>query len=123
MNIKVHTVISDITGKSGGAVIEAILKGERKAENFLPFINKRVKAVRQTIVKSLEGNWRPEHLFTLGESYKMYLTCKERIAAWEAEIEKQLRQYEASRNEGVVEMNKKTPKRTPKRKRQKSSSL
>src|SRR5688572_13141031 len=110
MNIKFHTVISDITGKSGKAVIEAILKGERNGQNFLPYIDKRVKAERETIVKSLEGNWRPEHLFTLSESYKMYLTYKDHIAKCDQEIEKQLQQYEASRNEGMIEINKKSVK-------------
>src|SRR6266536_1861522 len=57
MNIKFHTVISDITGQTGKAVIEAILKGERNSVNFLPYIGKRIKADKRTIVKSLEGNW------------------------------------------------------------------
>jgi len=105
MNIKFHTVISDITGQTGSAVIEAILKGERNAINFLPYIGKRIKADKETIVKSLEGNWRAEHLFTLGESYKMYLIYRERIAACDQEIEKQLQHYEASRNDGVIEQN------------------
>jgi transposase len=105
MNIKFHTVISDITGQTGSAVIEAILKGERNAINFLPYIGKRIKADKEIIVKSLEGNWRAEHLFTLGESYKMYLTYRDRIAACDQEIEKQLQHYEASRNDGVIEQN------------------
>ena len=108
MNIKFHTVISDITGQTGKAVIEAILRGERNAINFLPYIGKGIKADKETIVKSLEGNWRAEHLFTLGESYKMYLTYRDHIAACDQEIEKQLQQYEASRNEGVIQQNNKS---------------
>jgi len=46
---------------------------------FLPYIGKRIKADKETIVKSLEGNWRAEHLFTLGESYKMYLRYRDRL--------------------------------------------
>ena len=34
MNLKIHTVIADITGKTGKAIIEAIIAGERKPENF-----------------------------------------------------------------------------------------
>jgi len=116
MNIKFHTVIADITGKSGRNVIEAILKGEREGKNFLPFIDKRVKADRETIVKSLEGNWRPEHLFTLEESYKMYLIYKDHIAACDQQIEKQLQQHEAKRNDGVIEIDQK-PERKPIQKR------
>lgn len=104
MNIKFHTVISDITGQTGKAVIEAIVKGERNAVNFLPCIGKGIKADRQTIVKSLEGNWREEHLFTLKESYEMYKIYRLRIEACDAEIEKHLQHYEAKPNEGVVEV-------------------
>jgi transposase len=116
MNIKFHTVIADITGKSGRAVIEAILKGEREGKNFLPLIDKRVKADREVIIKSLEGNWRAEHLFTLRQSYKMYLLYKDQIAGCDQEIEKQLQQYEAKRNNGIIEMDQK-PKGKPIEKR------
>lgn len=108
MNIKFHTVISDITGKTGKAVIEAIIAGERKAENFLPLIGKRIKAEHEIIRKSLEGNWREEHLFTLKESYEIYKIYQQRIAACDIEIEKQLQRYEAKCNEGVIEAGKKT---------------
>ncbi len=102
MNIKLHTVISDLMGKTGTAILEAIIAGERNAANFLPLINSRVKADHQTIVKSLQGSWRAEQLFTLTESYKCYKFFKERIATCDKEIEAQLQQYAALRNEGEV---------------------
>jgi transposase len=102
MNIKFHTVISDITGQSGQAVIEAILAGERNPRNFLPLIHHRVKADPDVIAKSLEGNWRSEHLFTLRENFTMYLYYKQRIAICDAEIEQHLKQYEAKANEGEI---------------------
>src|SRR6266536_2901322 len=61
MNIKFHTVISDITGQTGKAVIEAIIAGERNAANFLPLINSRVKANHENIRKSLEENWKDKN--------------------------------------------------------------
>jgi transposase len=102
MNIKFHTVINDITGKTGTAVIEAIIGGERDAHNFLPFIDPRIKASPEAIVKSLEGYWRSDHLFTLKESYAMYKIYKEKIAACDSEIEKHLLRWEASCNEGEI---------------------
>jgi transposase len=102
MNIKFHTVISDIVGKTGKAVLEAIINGERNAENFLPLIDIRIKADHEKIKKSLEGTWREEHLFTLKESYELYNVYQQRIAVFDVQIEKQLQQYEASRNEGVI---------------------
>lgn len=106
MNIKFHTIISDIVGQTGKAVVEAIIAGERNTENFLPYIN-RIKASAEVIVKSLEGNWRPEHLFTLKESYGMYQVYRGRIEVCDKEIENQLQQYEARRNEGVIGSSKK----------------
>ena len=104
MNIKFHTVISDITGKTGKAVIEAIIGGERNAENFLSFIDKRIRADKETIVKSLQGNWREEHLFTLKESYEMYKIYRMHIESCDIEVEKGLQQFEARQNEGTIEM-------------------
>ncbi len=59
--------------------------------------------MKDTIVKSLQGNWREEHLFTLAESYQFYKFYKERIASCDKQIEIQLQHYEASRNEGIIE--------------------
>jgi transposase len=106
MNIKFHTVISDIVGQTGTAVIEAIIDGERKAENFLPLIGNKIKADHETIRKSLEGNWRQEHLFVLQQSYEMYKIYRERIGEFDKQIEKQLTEYEAKCNDGVIEIKK-----------------
>ena len=88
MNIKFHTVIDDITGKTGTSVLEAIIAGERNAANFLPFIDRRIKASHETIQKSLQGNWRDEHLFTLEQNYELYKTYKQRIEVCDLKIEK-----------------------------------
>jgi transposase len=109
MNIKFHTVISDIVGQTGKAVVEAIIAGERNAANFLPLIGKGIKADRETIQKSLEGNWREEHLFTLKESYELYKIYQDRIKEFDKQIEKQLQCYEAKCNEGVIKTE--TPKK------------
>lgn len=103
MNIKVHTVISDICGKTGTAIIEAIIKGERNPENFMPFIDRRIKADKDTIIKSLEANWRKEHLATLKMSYEMYTIFQQKILECEKEIEETLQQYLAVKNEGIIE--------------------
>jgi transposase len=103
MNIKFHTVINDIMGQTGKAVVEAIIGGERNAEKFLPLINVRIKANHEIIKKSLEGTWQEEHLFTLKQNYDLYKTYQQQIALSDGQIEKQLQQYEASRNEGLIE--------------------
>ncbi|MFZ0280502.1 MAG: IS110 family transposase [Bacteroidales bacterium] len=125
MNIKFHTVISDITGKTGKAVIEAILAGERNAENFLPLIGSGIKADHETIQKSLQGNWRDEHLFTLKQNYDFYKMYQQQIAICDMQIEKQLQHYEASRNEGEIQTgqtNKKESSANPAKKKKKDKN-
>jgi transposase len=102
MNVKLHTVISDIVGQTGSRIIEAILNGQRNAADFIPLIGRRIKASTETIIKSLEGNYREDYLFTLQESYKMYQLYKERIACCDQEIEKYMQQFEARSNEGEI---------------------
>ena len=34
MNIKIHTVISDLPGKTGTAIVEAIIKGQKVPEHY-----------------------------------------------------------------------------------------
>ena len=102
MNIKLSTVLANVMCKSGIAILEKIIAGERKAENFMPLIDKRVRAKKDDILKSLEGNWLPEHLFLLEENYRSYQFIQQRIAACEKEVLLQLERYEASLNEGIL---------------------
>ena len=68
MNIKLHHVISDITGKTGMAIIGAIITGERDPQKLAQLRDYRTRADEKTIAKSLEGHWRPEHLFELSQA-------------------------------------------------------
>lgn len=121
MNIKVHTVISDIVGKTGTSIIEAILAGERKPEKFMPLIDKRIKADKATLLKSLEGNWRTEHLTTLKLSYEMYKIFQLKIEECDKEIEKVLQDYHDKEN---VEQNEAAQKKSldGKKKKKKTKS-
>ncbi len=55
MNIKLHTIIRDITGKTGTAIVETIIQGERDLEKFLVHVDRNIRADKETIVKSLQG--------------------------------------------------------------------
>jgi transposase len=102
MNIKVHTVISDMTGKTGTAIIEAILAGKREPESFIEYIDPRIQADPETIMKSLKGNWQREHLITLRESYEFYKFIQQRIIMLEKEIELILQETIAAEHEGEI---------------------
>jgi transposase len=93
MNLQLHHVISDITGVSGMAIIEAILNGERDPMLLSQMCDKRVKASRQTIAAALVGDYRREHLFTLRQSLHAYR--QDLIAACDREIEQQLAAFDS----------------------------
>jgi transposase len=102
MNIKLHTVISDIDGKTGSLIIKAILAGERNPEILADLRDMRIKASREDIIKSLEGHYTTEHLFELRQCYNLYCTHRQLIGECDSEIEKQLIEQIASKNGGVI---------------------
>lgn len=73
MNIKLNNVIRDIHGKTGTAILNAILKGERNPEVLVKYRDTKIKASKELLLKSLEGNWREEQLFNLRLAYETYL--------------------------------------------------
>jgi transposase len=93
MNIKLSNVISDITGKSGQLIIRAILQGERCPQVLADLADRRCKASKEIIAKSLVGNWNEDLLFTLKQSYELYLFIQEQITACEQKMEELFQKY------------------------------
>jgi transposase len=102
MNIKLHTIISDIDGKTGLRIIEAILAGERNPKLLADMRGRGIKASREDIIKSLEGHWTTQHLFELRQCYQLYCTHRKMIEECDKEIEKQLIEQMTSKNDGVL---------------------
>ena len=94
MNIKLHSVLSDVTGKSGQLIIKAIIEGEREPENLFKFVDSKVRATKEDILKSLTGIWRIENLFELQQAYELYLTFKDKIRECDLQIERVLKSIE-----------------------------
>jgi transposase len=94
MNLQIQHVISDITGLTGLAIVDAILAGERDASVLAKLRDPHIHASIETIQKSLVGNWRPEHLFTLKQSRQLYRTYQQQIVECDQEIEKLVRGFE-----------------------------
>ena len=64
-NLKISTVLSDIVGQSGRAVLEAIVAGETDPTVLAQRINSRVKAPRPTLIEALRGRITKHHRFML----------------------------------------------------------
>jgi transposase len=109
MNLQLHHVLSDITGVSGQAILDAILAGERNTTKLASLCNWRVRSPRETVAKSLEGDYRREHLFTLRQSLVGFRFYRKLIGEVDVELEMYMRQL--PRAEGVPEQ---MPPRTKK---------
>jgi transposase len=65
---------------SGMKIIGAILKGERDPWTLAALVEPEVKATLEEIAKSLEGNWRDELMFVLGQEAELYRFYQQKIA-------------------------------------------
>ncbi|MBV8569114.1 MAG: IS110 family transposase [Acidobacteriaceae bacterium] len=109
MNLQLHHVLSEITGLSGLRILDAILAGERDPLKLAELCHARVKNSRDKIAKALEGDYRPEHLFTLKQSLAGYRYYQHQIEEVDQEICRQLAEVPSAQNATA-----KLPKRTKK---------
>ena len=100
MNVKLHQVISDITGKTGMVIVEAIVSGERDPRKLAGLRDPRTRAGEGTIALSLEGHWREEHIFELTQALELYRVYQSKIAECDREIEAHLGRFD-DRSGGV----------------------
>lgn len=95
MNIQLHHVISDITGTTGLAIVEAVLAGERNPKQLARLRDPRIVASEETVAEALIGDYRPEHLFVLRQSLQAYRQYQGWIADCDREIERLLGKLES----------------------------
>src|SRR5215470_3621050 len=112
MNVQLANVISDVSGLSGQAIIRAIVSGERDPRKLAELRDPRIHATHEEVVKSLEGNWRPELLFVLQQEVEMYDIYQRRIAECDQQLQKQLASFT-----GTIPLP--SPEAEPKRKKAK----
>ncbi len=86
MNVQLGQILSDVTGVSGMAIIQAILDGRRDPAELASLVDPRVRAPLDKIQRALQGDYRPEHLFVLRQAFSLYGTLGEKIAACDDEI-------------------------------------
>lgn len=87
-NLKLGVVLSDILGKSGRAVLDAIVAGQSDPQRLLSCVSQRVKAPRAEVLEALRGHIRPHHRFML----KLHLDHIDALDRAIATIEKELGQ-------------------------------
>ena len=87
MNVRLHHVIADLSGITGMAIVEAILAGERDPQQLAKLRDPRIHASPETIAKALEGNWRLEHLFVLGQALQSWKQVQEQLVQCDQKLE------------------------------------
>lgn len=94
MNVKLHDVLTSLTGVSGLAVIRAVLSGERDPQRLLELCDVQIRKKKaEAIRESLRGTWREEHLFALRQA----------LAAWEF-YQTQIRECDQALEQVLLEM-------------------
>lgn len=93
MNIQLSNVLSDLSGVSGMAILGAILDGERNPQTLAALAQPGVQATPAEIVKSLQGNWREELLFVLGQHVELYRFYQRKIADCDRQLRKHLESF------------------------------
>ena len=95
MNLKLDNVFSDILGKSGQAIIKAILDGERDPKKLSALADSRCKTSKEEIEKSLQATWDEEHLFEMKQSDSLYQTYQQLIMECDTKINEIATRYAA----------------------------
>jgi len=90
MNVQLANVISDVVGETGQKILRAIVAGERDGQVLAAMKNARIRATAAEIAKSLQGNWRAEHLFALKQALDMFEFIGTQLAECDNKIEGQL---------------------------------
>lgn len=89
MNIRLKEVISQIHGKSGMAIIKAILNGERNPENLTSLCHSSIlKNKKDLVIKSLKGKYTQAGLFALQQAYDAYYFYQAQIKQCDVQLNK-----------------------------------
>lgn len=88
MNIKLQNVISQINGKSGLAVLNAIIEGHRDIEYLVSLCDISIlKTKKEKVIQSLKGNFSDENIFLLKQAVDGYLFYLQQVDQCDKQIE------------------------------------
>ena len=117
LNLRLDVVVTDVTGLTGMAIIEAVCKGETDAAALAALRHPNCKKSEAEIAKALQSNKRPDLLFALRQELDLYKQYQNKIADCDVEIGKLLNQSIAAENRELkttAKPHKKINKNTPK---------
>ena len=95
-NIKLSSVMSDVMGVSGRAMLRAIVRGESDAEALAQMARKRLRGKIPLLQQAAAGSLNEHHRFLLEQWLAHWDELAERIAKFDQRIEEQMRPFAAA---------------------------
>jgi len=93
-NIKLANVVSDIDGVSARLMLEALVAGERDAQQLAGLAKGRLKDKRAQLVEALSGRLQPHQSFLIAEQLAQIDYLDGAIERLNHEVEERLRPFE-----------------------------
>jgi len=92
-NIKLAAVISDVTGVSGQAILDALVNGEEDPSALADLAHWRVQQKREALEPSLVGQLSPLLTFVVKQQLRHIRELDDLIATCDAEVEDRMRPF------------------------------
>jgi transposase len=116
-NIKLSSVVTDVTGVSARAMLEALVAGESDVTALAELAKGRLRAKRSELEQALTGTLQSHHAFMIAQHLSHLDFLEEQIAAFDAAVERAIslggresepdaptsQGGESSRPEGVID--------------------
>jgi transposase len=85
-NLKLASVLSDVTGASGQRILDALLRGEDDPEALAGLADGRLSAKREALERALAGKLSDRLRFVVGQQLAQVRALDDQIAACDAEV-------------------------------------
>ncbi len=85
-NIKLSSVVTDITGVSARAILEALVGGQTDVTVLADLAKGRLRSKIADLEQALQGVLQPHHAFMLSQHLALIDTFEEQIAAFDTQI-------------------------------------
>jgi transposase len=95
-NIKLSSVMSDVMGVSGRAMLRAMVRGESDPETLAQLARKRLRGKIPVLQQAAAGSLNEHHRFLLEQWLAHWDELTERIAKFDQRIEEQTRPFAAA---------------------------
>lgn len=112
MNVQLPRVVTDVTGKTGMAIMKDIVAGRTDPEQLAQHRDCRCHASVEQFVAALTGNYRAEHIFVLRQNLELFAIYHGKLVECDRAIEGHLSHLIAHLPAPTTPHNSKRRKRT-----------